>query len=425
MLKIFISGFIFFSIATLISIFIFRSAMEKSAATINLQSEYKQVGFDILNGLDLLSRLARSYGEFGQKFYYDEYMYEFNTVNTRTKTIVHLKELGINEEGLALIVKAIAYSNVLAEIEANAFKAVENKNYEQARKILFGKEYEDRRNQIATTIKEFQLYVNSMAEAEVNHARKIFARTVYSTIVLIISTIITAVACLIIITKKIKSISRLTEISKEITNGNMDILIISNAKDELGDLTRSFAVMLDSIKGITSDLSYQAKTDALTQVANRHSFLTNAPSFFDFHIRLGKPITILFFDIDDFKKINDEFGHSFGDDVLKNFASIVSEAVRCFDLFCRYGGEEFILLLSDADQSCGMMIGNRIIGSLEESVFPKNPGFQYTASIGLFSSIPQQQEKVEEYIDKADEAMYIAKRNGKNRIEVYRSKSEE
>ena len=422
-LKIFISIFILLSISTLVSILIFKSSMEKSAVIINMQAEYKQVGFDILNSMDLLTRLARSYSQFGQKFYYDEYLHEFHNANTREKTIAKLKELEIHEDGLALIYKALDYSKALSEIETNAFKAVANNNYEKARKMLFGQEYNDRRNQITTAIKEFQIYVNSMAEAETNHAKQVFARMFFITIVLILSTIITAIVCLVLTTKKIRSICRLTEISKEVTNGNLDISIICDEKDELGDFTRSFAVMLDSIKNITTDLNSKVKTDALTQIANRHSFLMNGPSFFDFHIRLGKPIAILFFDIDDFKKINDSFGHSFGDDVLKNFASIVSGSIRCFDMFCRYGGEEFVLLLSDADQKCGILIGKRIIGYLQKSIFPQKSDFKYTTSIGLFSGIPRQSEKVEEYINKADQAMYIAKKKGKNRMEVYRAKS--
>ena len=422
-LKILISLFIFFSVSSLISILIFRSAMEKSAEAMNLKAEYKQVGFEILNSLDLLTRLARSYSQFGQKFYYEEYLHEFYNVRTREKTVPQLIELGITEDGLALIYKTINYSKRLAEIEADAFKAVANNNFEQARKILYGKEYNDRRNQISTAIKEFQIYVNNMAEAEVNHAKQAFRRILYITIAFVAATIIMAIISLVVLTKKIKSICRLTEISKEVSNGNLDIPIASDDKDELGDLTRSFALMLNSIKHITTDLSSMAKTDALTQVANRHSFLMNGPSFFDFHIRLEKPIAILFFDIDDFKKINDSFGHSFGDDVLKNFASIVSDTIRCFDMFCRYGGEEFVLLLSDADQKCGILIGKRIIGSLHKSIFPLKSDFKYTTSIGLFSSIPKKNEKVEEYINKADQAMYNAKKKGKNRMEVYRTKS--
>ena len=396
--------------------------MEESAAKINLQAEYKQIGFDILNGLDRLTGLARSYSQFGQKFYYTEYLYEFHTENIRGKTITQLKELGIPEDSLALVNKAIGYSNALAETEAKAFKAVEKNNYEQARNLLFGKEYNDRRNQIITTIKEFQISVNEMAEIEVNRAKQVITRLLFTTIALVFSTIMTAIASFVIITKKINSIDRLTEAVKEAAKGNLDTSITSDAKDEIGDLTRSFATMLKTIKSITTYLDYLAKTDTLTQVANRHSFLKNAPSFFDFHIRLGNPIAILFFDIDNFKSINDKFGHAFGDDVLKNFANIVSEAIRSFDLFCRYGGEEFILLLSNTDQVNAISIGKRIMKNIEQTVFSERPDFKYSTSAGLFTNIPQKGESVEEYINKADQAMYLAKKNGKNRIEVYKEK---
>ena len=418
-LKILISVFIIFSASACISILIFTSVIENSATAIYLKTEYKQIGFDFLNNLDLLTRLARSYAQFGQKFYYDEYLYELYTVNQREKTITQLKELRITEDGLALIYKAIDYSNELVELEAKALKGIANNNFTQANKILFSEEYNGRRNQVATSIKEFQTYVNALAEARVNHAKQVFRKMFFISTVLVFFAIITAIISFVIITNKIRSISRLTEITKEIINGNLDIPITSNAKDELGDLTRSFAVMLNRIKSITTVLSYNAKTDALTQIANRHSFLLNAPSFFDFHIRLNKPITILFFDIDDFKKVNDNLGHPFGDKVLKNFAIIVSRSIRSFDLFCRYGGEEFIVLLSNTEQKSGIAIGERIFADIKKTSFPEKPDFNYTVSVGLFTSIPQKNESVEKYINKADQAMYTAKKNGKNRIEVY------
>jgi diguanylate cyclase len=131
---------------------------------------------------------------------------------------------------------------------------------------------------------------------------------------------------------------------------------------------------------------------------------------------------LLFFDLDDFKNINDNYGHSFGDCVLKNFAMVVSDVIRSFDLFCRYGGEEFILLLSNTDQQRGMFVGERIMKNLEQTTFAEKPDFKYTTSIGIYSGIPQRNETVEEYIDKADLAMYLAKKNGKNRIEIYKEK---
>jgi len=423
LLKIFIPLFIFLSASTFISILIFTSAIEKSVATINLQTEYKQVGSDILNSLDRLTRLARSYSQFGQKFYYDEYLHEFNTVNARENTVVRLKQFEIEEDKLALIYQAIFYSNELAETEAKSFKYVANNNLEHARKLLFSAEYNDKRKQVRSSIKEFQAFVDNKAELEAEHVQKVFTRMFITTIILVFSTIIISIVSFVFITKKVKDISRLTEIAKEVTTGNLDIPIMSsNAKDELGDLTRSFVMMLDTIKGITTDLSYIAKTDALTQVPNRHSFLANAPSFFDFHIRLGNPLTLLFFDIDDFKKINDNFGHSFGDDVLKSFAIVVSEVIRSFDLFCRYGGEEFILMLSNTDERGAIIVGERIMENLKRVSFPEKPGFKYTVSIGLFSGIPQKGETVDEYINKSDLGMYIAKKNGKNRIGIYKEK---
>ncbi|MCL1833560.1 MAG: diguanylate cyclase [Leptospirales bacterium] len=263
-------------------------------------------------------------------------------------------------------------------------------------------------------------YNQIMVDAETDRVKEISARMLFTNIALVLLTIIAAIVSFIIITKKISSIYKLTEIAKEISKGDLNISIESEDDDEFGDLARSFAGMLDSIKVITTDLNYIARIDALTQIPNRHSFFLNTPSFFDFHARLSYPVALLFFDIDDFKKVNDNYGHAFGDEVLKNFAVVVSGAIRSFDLLCRYGGEEFIVLLSNTDQINGLTVAKRIMNGIERASFPAKPGFKYTTSIGLYSGIPKRNEKVEEYIDKADQTMYIAKKNGKNRIEVYR-----
>ena len=270
--------------------------------------------------------------------------------------------------------------------------------------------------------KEFKIFIDDMVETEINHAKQIFKMMFIATATLSFLTLVTAIISIVIVTNRVKYIHRLTDITKEIANGDLDVSIKADENGELEDLARNFSVMLSKIKGMTTDLSHKAETDALTQVPNRHSFLSNTPSFCDFHLRLEYSVTMLFFDIDDFKQINDTYGHSFGDEVLKSFAMVISEVIRSFDLLCRYGGEEFVLLLSNTDEEGGILVGQRIMKKLEQLSFPERPDFRYTTSIGIYSDIPQRGETVQDYIDKADLAMYLAKRNGKNRIEVYREK---
>ncbi|KRQ87260.1 Diguanylate cyclase DosC [Caloramator mitchellensis] len=127
--------------------------------------------------------------------------------------------------------------------------------------------------------------------------------------------------------------------------------------------------------------------------------------------------SIIMIDIDNFKKLNDKFGHQTGDKILKQLGNVVRETIRKNDLFCRYGGEEFIIILPDTKKNEAYILAERIRNKIENTVMLFNKSI--TVSMGV-STFPEDAEWKDELIEKADKALYAAKENGKNRVEIWR-----
>ncbi len=160
-----------------------------------------------------------------------------------------------------------------------------------------------------------------------------------------------------------------------------------------------------------------AVRDELTNVYNRrHLFevLTHEKAMAD---RKNYEFSVCYVDLDHFKTVNDRFGHSTGDDVLKNFARVASEIVREVDCVARIGGEEFVLVLSGTNQSDAVIGAQRLADGLKDKhVTRAEPRFRITASVGITQYRPG--DTVQQLLDRADRALYDAKRTGRNKIVV-------
>jgi diguanylate cyclase (GGDEF)-like protein len=164
-----------------------------------------------------------------------------------------------------------------------------------------------------------------------------------------------------------------------------------------------------------------AATDSLTNIANRHSFIPEATQQFNKYKSQGKPLALLFLDLDHFKKINDTYGHLFGDVVLKKFTEVLKNNTRSCDLSCRYGGEEFIILLLNLNTDEAEQIADRIMEQIRQLTFEEFPDFRFTVSIGIVCSVPQKNNTLEDFIRWGDQAMYRAKKTGRNKIVTYQN----
>lgn len=162
-----------------------------------------------------------------------------------------------------------------------------------------------------------------------------------------------------------------------------------------------------------------ANTDALTNLLNRRAFMEKMEIELHRSRRTSIPLSLIFTDIDYFKKINDSYGHQAGDSVLQKFSAILSESVRPYDFVGRYGGEEFVICLTHATAVQSRSVAERIRKKVEEMkiLSPDDPQpITITASFGVASFQLESQDSLDSFTARADEAMYRAKREGRNRV---------
>ena len=129
------------------------------------------------------------------------------------------------------------------------------------------------------------------------------------------------------------------------------------------------------------------------------------------------PFCLVVADIDYFKDINDRFGHDCGDEVLQTISDLINDEIRNIDTLSRWGGEEFLILLHEANEEQAIIVGERIREMTKKSSFALKNDFSYTVSIGVYSSIPKSECQVNMFIDLSDQAMYLAKTLGRNRVQ--------
>jgi len=155
--------------------------------------------------------------------------------------------------------------------------------------------------------------------------------------------------------------------------------------------------------------------DSLTGIANRRIFLESLGGAISFAQRHQTPLSLIMADLDDFKSVNDTFGHNAGDQVLLAFATLLMENSRQEDLAARFGGEEFNMMLPGTGAEEAAVLGERLRRDLKEMTFP---GFsmRVTASFGVAAYQPG--DTVDGFIERADQALYDAKMMGKNQVVV-------
>lgn len=158
-----------------------------------------------------------------------------------------------------------------------------------------------------------------------------------------------------------------------------------------------------------------ATTDALTNLSNRRGFDLLAGQALHEALRDQSTLMALLIDLDNFKQLNDTHGHLAGDQVLRGFARSLQNSLRQSDIICRWGGEEFILLLKDTDHSTARQLAEKIRQQSEEQVFPFN-GVNLKATISIGITELHADDNLESLIGRADRALYRAKQSGRNRV---------
>lgn len=210
------------------------------------------------------------------------------------------------------------------------------------------------------------------------------------------------------------------EIIVELDDGSRKWALASAAPiyNNKGSIIAGLVIWYDITKqkNLESDLQLKANFDYLTGIYSRQKLLELMSRAFIRAVNDKLPITFLMFDLDHFKNINDQYGHSVGDEVLKYFSDNIARNIRSNDIFGRFGGEEFLVCLPDVSSVDGLNIAEKLREGVANNIMATTVGnIQITTSIGVFTYDGQESiHSVEEVISIADQALYRAKKEGRN-----------
>jgi two-component system, NtrC family, sensor kinase len=218
----------------------------------------------------------------------------------------------------------------------------------------------------------------------------------------------------------IRPIESVVKMSRKISSGDFSVKFDVKRTDELGLLKKAYNKMAtdlcerdEKINTTMAKLEQLSRTDDLTGIMNRRAFTEFCMTEIGRARRFENPFSVAYIDLDNFKVVNDKFGHSTGDELLCSVAETIQKNIREIDLFARLGGDEFMLLLVKSDSEASLEVVKKLQNMLMD-VMNKN-GWPVTFSIGLVTyNLPP--DEVEEIIRNTDELMYAAKQSGKNTI---------
>ncbi|MDR0425342.1 MAG: GGDEF domain-containing protein [Clostridiales Family XIII bacterium] len=208
------------------------------------------------------------------------------------------------------------------------------------------------------------------------------------------------------------NLRHLTWQTKQVAEGDF-----SQRAEFLGEFSDSFNEMTIKLHQNQLELERLANVDFLTQIPNRRSAMQFLEQLFLLYKRSFRAFSIMSIDIDNFKNVNDTYGHDVGDRVLKHVSSTLKDVFRASDVFCRIGGEEFLAVLPETGLAGAVCIAERIRTVLEKSELEieMGPPLKQTISIGVSQVLPGD-DKYNDVIIRSDNALYMAKENGRNRV---------
>jgi two-component system cell cycle response regulator len=212
-----------------------------------------------------------------------------------------------------------------------------------------------------------------------------------------------------------------TRLLRGLDLGANDYLLRTADKNELTARVRTQVRRKRYAERLRDNVQYSmelAITDPLTGLFNRRYMESHVGTLVERAATRGKALSVLILDIDYFKSINDTYGHDAGDDVLREFADRLKRSTRGIDLACRYGGEEFVVVMPDTDLGVAALVGERIRRRIAAEPFPIERGsrsLEVTISVGIAARMGPQ-DGASQILKRADEALYRAKRDGRNRV---------
>jgi len=334
--------------------------------------------------------ISYKYGAFIDKYDYFEFhidktSYKFlkDSLNKESLSTVRAQIVNITREQKALPNTSLTlwWQDVTSIM--NSMKEVETIVFQQIKKNSL--------NTISTNQKHLYWYI------------------VTALIALVLITILTTSTVVRILKALSALISSLNEVER---TQDFGLRVHTESKDEFSQLGYSINKLLDYVDQILKEKDTLASIDLLTSVMNRRSFIKIATREIERSNRYENPLSLIFCDIDNFKNINDTYGHNVGDNVLKSFAQAISKNIRKSDFIVRWGGEEFIVLAPQTDKDQATELAENLREIVMNLSIPKIKNL--TCSFGVVQI--KKDESLEELSNRADKAMFRAKKLGENQV---------
>jgi diguanylate cyclase (GGDEF)-like protein len=231
-------------------------------------------------------------------------------------------------------------------------------------------------------------------------------------LLMLAATLIGTVACLSSLWLLLRPLRALTTAIKTYRAEGKPVRMQLKRQDEIGLLASAVTSMVAEVENLMQKLRRQAMTDPLTGLGNRRWLNERVAQERARAERQVEPLSIITFDLDHFKSINDRYGHDIGDAVLIATGQLVSGALRAYDLAARIGGEEFCIVLPKTRQAEAMVMAERLRTILASTLVPPLRQGRLTASFGVYEA--KTGETLQEMLAISDKALYEAKRSGRN-----------
>lgn len=239
-------------IANVISLWQLNQGFKVEREASSKQMEFYRLGIQLEDASDYLTDQVRAYTQFGEKEFYDNYWKEVKETKTREKVVKRLKELGAQKEELDILDKAKNNSDTLIDLEEKAMKAVQTRDFEKGRKLVYGKEYDNNKEKIVSLVNQFIEKINTRASNESIMATKRANKLLYITYILITFLVVLIIFTFVILIRKIKSLGDITKRLEELASNDGDLTSRVNisSKDEIGDIAKSFNKFTNKIQEI-------------------------------------------------------------------------------------------------------------------------------------------------------------------------------
>jgi diguanylate cyclase (GGDEF)-like protein len=231
-------------------------------------------------------------------------------------------------------------------------------------------------------------------------------------VLMLAATLVGTIACLWGLWTLLRPLRSLTGAVRDYRAEGTPVRMQSDRRDEIGLLASAVSTMVSEVESLVQKLRHQATTDPLTGLGNRRWLAERVSQELARAERQSEPLSVIVFDLDHFKSINDRHGHDVGDSALVAAGEIVRGNIRPYDLAARIGGEEFCVILPNTRQPDAVLMAERLRSALAGTVVAPLRRGRLTASFGVYEAEPG--EALQQMLPAADKLLYEAKQAGRN-----------